>query len=327
MHRRPQSRRRLTHALAPTLHVACAFVLACCTSTPKAPTKLGLCEMPLPMQGGAPRPLRAGDWMRLMLVGDQRADGVYAQTTCTGERIEHTPLPADCEIQTPDPGIPQPVALTEASVVERILPENKHLVWIMTHRFPNGDGFGPVAAVTLTQRSAYVGSLGFLRLRPTRVDLSLWQIGSKAVLMGEGESCEDPKQPTTCRRAANVLVYDHAHFYAPPIRRTQSQECIDAPWVELTREADITLENGWNRHMKILANVSHDDRYVVITEQVEVADTDAEHPDIPARDVRRIDAERFIHVEGSGFYSRQPPLWPRIIPTKGKTQVLDAPRR
>jgi hypothetical protein len=298
-----------------------ALALLACGGTQKPPQKLGLCEMPLPMQGTATRPMRPTDWMRLLLVGDMRKDGVYAQTACTGQRIEHVPLPKDCEVQTPDPGVPQPVALTEASVVERMLPENRRLVWIMTHRFPNGDGFGPVAAVTLTAKSAYVGSIGFLRLRPVRVDLSLWEIGPKSVLVGEGESCDDPKQAATCRRAANLLVYDRAHFHAPPIRRTRSGECIDAPWVEYKREADLTLENGWNRHMKIVATVTHDQRYVVITEQVEVADTDPEHPDIPPRDLRRIDTERFVHVEGPRFFTRQPPLWPRIIPTEGKTKL------
>ena len=68
--------------------------------------------------------------------------------------------------------MPQPVPLTETSVVERVMPDGKRLVWIMTHHFPNGDGFGPVAAVTLGQTKVYVDSLGFLRLRPTRVDLS-----------------------------------------------------------------------------------------------------------------------------------------------------------
>ncbi len=302
---------------------AISLVLAACGGTAKPVATPPLCEMPLPMEGGAPRPMRAGDWMRLLLVGDSRHDGVFALTTCTGERIEHTPLPADCEVQTPDPGVAEPVALTEASVVERLLPDNRRLIWIMTHRFPNGDGFGPIAAVVVGKRTAYVGSLGFLRLRPTRVDLSLWNIGPKSVLVGEGESCTDPKQVTTCRRAANLLVYDKGRFHAPPIRRTDSGECIDAPWVEYKREADLTLENGWNRHMKIVATLGHDQRYVVITEQVEVADTDPEHPDIPPRDLRRIDTERFVHVEGPRFYTRQPPLWPRIIPTEGKTQVRD----
>jgi hypothetical protein len=308
--------------------LSCLLALcACGGGTQRPAAKKALCEMDLPMQGNVPRPMRAGDWMRLLLIGKERSDGIYAEAACTGERIEHVPLPRDCEVQTPDPGVPEAVPLSENSVVERLMPEGRRLIWIMTHRFPNGDGFGPVAAVTLGKTKAEVQSLGFLRLRPMRVDLSLWNIGPKAVLVGEGEQCTDPKVASTCRRAANVLVYDRGRFHAPPIRRTQSGECIDAPWVEYKREADLTLENGWNRHMTIAATVSHDERYVVITEQVEVKDTDPEHPDIPPRDVRKIDTERFIHVEGPRFYTRQMPLWPRIIPTEGKTVVLDPNRR
>ena len=36
-----------------------------------------------------------------------------------------------------------------ASVVEHLLPEGRRVVWIMTHQFPNGDGYGPVAAITV----------------------------------------------------------------------------------------------------------------------------------------------------------------------------------
>lgn len=283
---------------------------------------LGICQMPLPRRNGGIRPMRAEDWMRLILVPENYGGGqVFAQTLCTNRRIEHTPLPRDCEVQTPDPGVPEPVPLTESSVVERLLPDNRRLIWIMTHRFPNGDGFGPVAAVTVTDEVAYVGSLGLLRLRPQRVDLNLWQIGQKTVLMAAGETCVDQQDASTCRRAGNILVFDRGAFHSLPIRRAVTKECIDLPWVEYKREADLTLENGWNRHMRIIASVDHDQRYVVITEQVDVADTDPNHPDIPARDVRRIDTERFIHVEGPNLYTRQPPLWPRIIPTEGRTNV------
>lgn len=311
----------------PWLALACLATCsgACHHAPPPTPAKQqGLCEMALPKQGGAPRPPRTIDWLHLLVISDSRSDGLYATAMCTGERIEPTPLPTDCEVHSADPGVPEPVALTEASVVERVLPDNKRLIWIVTHRFPNGDAFGPVAGVTLTQRAAYVGSIGLLRLRPTRVDLNLWDVGSSSVLMAAGESCKDEQKAATCRRAANFLVFDRGRFRSPPIRRSDTHACIDAAWVEYRREADLTLDNGWNRHMRILANLTHDQRYLVITEQVDVADTDPRHPDIPARDVRRIDTERFIHVEDGKFYTRQSPLWPRIIPTAGTTQVLHA---
>jgi hypothetical protein len=313
-----------------------AFALAVllsgsCASAPKPPpTPPGLCTQSLPEQNGAVLPMRPSDWMRLLLITEQNGPARIAQLLCTDEAIEAQPLPSACEVQTSDPGVPEPVPLTEASVVERILPEQRRLVWIMTHRFPNGDGFGPVAAVTLTDRKAVVGSLGMLRLRPERVDLNLWEIGRESVLMAAGESCAQAGNPSSCRRAATLLAFDRGRFRAAPIQRTGTRECIDAPWVEYKREADLSLENGWNRHMRIVATVDHDQRYVVITEQVDVADTDPSHPDVPARDVRRIDTERFIHVERGQFLTRQSPLWPRIIPTQGQLQleaVRDAPAR
>jgi hypothetical protein len=292
---------------------------ACGGSAPPVPTRKAICELTRP-RSDTTSTWRAGDWTRLLLVAEQRGNALYAQTLCDGQPIEHTALPADCEVQTPDPGVPEAVPINESSVIERLLPDNKRLVWIMTHRFPNGDGFGPVAAATVTPHAIYVGSLGLLRMRPTRVDLALWQIGHDTVLMAAGETCETQELSASCRRAANLLVFDHDAFHAAPIQRTGSQECIDAAWVELDRQADLTLDNGWNRHMHIVATLNHDQRYVVITEQVEVADTDPKHPDIPARDVRRIDAERFIHVDGPRFFTRQLPLWPRVIEARGATK-------
>jgi hypothetical protein len=298
--------------------------LSACASAPAAaPTKQGLCEWPQPERNGALLPMRPADWIALLLISEQNGPTRIAQVLCTQERIEYVPLPSACEVQTSDPGVPAPVPLTEASVVERILPENRRLVWIVTHRFPNGDGYGPVAGVTLSDGKAYVGSLGLLRLRPERVDLSLWEIGAETVLLGEGESCERPNDASSCRRAANMLVFDRGRFRAAPIQRADSRECIDAPWVEYKREADLTLENGWNRHMRIVSSVDHDQRYVVITEQVDVADTDPDHPNVPARDVRRIDTERFIHVDQGQLLTRQAPLWPRVIPTQGRLQLED----
>jgi len=62
----------------------------------------------------------------------------------------------------------------------------------------------------------------------------------------------------------------------------------------------------------------------VITGRVDVAATDPSHPDVPARDVRRIDTERFIHVEHGQLFTRQATLWPRIIPTRGRLHLHDA---
>ncbi|HET6338210.1 MAG TPA: hypothetical protein VFG30_33535 [Polyangiales bacterium] len=312
------------------LAVCSLLVISGCASGGGQSVKPGgrqpLCQMPLPREGGQPRPIRPRDWMQLILTIQHQGNGVIAETACTGERIEHTPLPATCEVQTPDPGVPEPVPLGEGSVVEHLLPEGRRIVWIMTHRFPNGDGFGPVAAITVENDTVFVGSLGFLRLRSTRVDLDLWLIGTKTVLRAEGETCE-PNKNNRCRRATSLMVYDRSRFHGVPMRRSETNECIDTPWVEQVREADLTLENGWNRHMKISANVTHDQRYVVITEHVDVQDTDPQHPDIPPRDVRRIDTERFIHVEGPYMFTRQSQLWPRIIPTEGRTDVLRKPRK
>ena len=59
----------------------------------------------------------------------------------------------------------------------------------------------------------------------------------------------------------------------------------------------------------------------ILAEQVRVQESDPNAPDIPPREVRRIDTERFIHVEGPRLITRQHPLWPRILPSAGSLEL------
>jgi hypothetical protein len=214
--------------------------------------------------------------------------------------------------------VPQP--LDERSVFERQLPGERRLVWVVTHRFANGEGFGPVALARILPNGVEVEAIGEMRLRTERVNLELWKIEGNSVVVAGGEICTKPNDSASCHRAVSVLVaYNKALLH--PVLSYRDGRCIDEPWVELKRQEDLPLETGWNRHFEIVSMVSHDQRYVVITEQVVVADSDPNAPDLPAREVRRIDTDRFIHVERGRLVTRQHPLWPRILPSVGSTAL------
>lgn len=279
-----------------------------------------LCQMPLPGGLQAQSPLRPKDWISLILDSEVTGEGFVATHTCTGEAIEPVAQPHNCLVTPPYLGDLRPVPLTEASVVERRLTGERHIVWIITHRYPNGDAFGPVAVTRHEGKRVIVGALGNLRLRSTRVELDVWDIDGRSVLVGQGETCRDEKRPATCKRAANLLVYHRQRLLTVPVRYREGQ-CVDMPWIELHMESDQDLETGWNRHFEIDTTVGHDRRYVVVTEQVKVQDSDPKHPDTPSRTVREVDTERFLHVEGPRLLTKQHPLWPRILPAGGKVQL------
>lgn len=267
-------------------------------------------------------PVQPAEWLDLIVKVNNDGRQLTAMYDCTGAIIRWSPPPQTCIVKSPDIGQPSPVPLTEESVVERRLAGDERLVWVITHRFANGDGFGPVGLVKILRRGIAVEALGPLRLRTDRINMELWQIGGPEVMVATGETCYDKRDPGSCHRASNVLVLRQNAFLDPPITYNDGR-CIDAPWVELSRRADLPLDSGWNRHFEITSTLSHDERYLVITEQVLVEDSDPDAPDVPAREVRRVDTQRFIHLDAGRLVTRQHPLWPKILPVAGQVEVLD----
>lgn len=297
----------------------CMALLAACANPPPPPPKLCFLERPDASRGASP--VRPHEWLRLIVRPEVRGREVIAQRDCTGAEIRWEPPPTDCIVDAPLLAAPVPQPLGEHAVFERMLPGEQRLVWLATHRFANGDGFGPVALARILPTGIEVEAIGNLRLRTERVGFELWTIEGRKVLVGQGETCTKQGDPSTCHRAANVLVELDKAFLHPVITYADGR-CIDEPWIELDRQEDLPLPNGWNRHFEITSTLSHDRRYLVITEQVVVQDSDPNAPDVPPREVRRIDTERFIHVEGPSLVTRQHPLWPRILPSAGSTELI-----
>jgi hypothetical protein len=306
-----------TKALLWVWIVASTLCVGSCGGERKKP--IGVCFSQRPTGG---RPVTSADWAKLIVKLEPSGGAFVANKDCTGLPIHWTPPPSNCIVKAPPLGTPQPVPLTEESVVERMLPGDHRLVWVMTHRFANGDGYGPVALVRIYPRGLAVEAIGPLRLRRERVGLELWRIGGREILVAQGETCHDKKDAGSCHRAANVLVVRKHAFLDPPITYPDGK-CIDVPWIELLRQADLPLDSGWNRHFEITSSLSHDQRYFVITEQVLVQDSDPDEPDVPPRQVRKIDTERFIHLDDGTLHTRQHPLWPKVLPTVGSVEVVD----
>jgi hypothetical protein len=295
------------------------LLLGACGGDPP-PRPPPLCFLDRGKSFGSPPPVKPEEWMRAIVKPKAVRDQVIAEHDCTGSEIKWVPPPASCIVKSPplDPPVPQP--LSEELIFERMLPEDRRIVWIATHRFANGEGFGPVAVARILKNGIEVEAIGHMRLRMERVDMQLWQIEQNKVLIAAGEMCAKKSDASSCHRAINSLVMSDKALVNPPITY-RSGRCIDAPWVEVKRMEDLPLETGWNRHFEITSSVTHDKRYLVITEQVRVQESDPNAPDIPPREVRRIDTERFIHVEGPRLVTRQHPLWPRILPSAGSLEL------
>jgi hypothetical protein len=299
------------------------FCLGCGASEPKGPAN-AVCYTKRPVaENGGFRPLRPNHWMNALLKGFRwkrsRGETTYqAYYDCTGEPITEDRAPAQCPQEPLD--VFQPVALKDSSVLERSVPTGERLVWVLTHRFSNGDGLGPIALAATENENIVVRIVGRYRGRAERVQMHLWSVGEGQVLVVEGERCQNPKTPATCQREARILVVDRNRFLLRPIVDSEGR-CIEAPQIEYSRKAEVSIESGWVRRFNYHASVSHDVRYLVVTEQIDVNDFDPSQPNMPPRHVRRVDTERFIHLKGLKLVSRQGPLWRRMMPTRGSTQL------
>lgn len=271
---------------------------------------------------GSNEPIRANDWVELITRPKLWRSQVFADQDCTGAEIWWEPPDRDCLIKSPLLEEPKPTQLREGDIYERVVSDQVRLVWIVSHRFANGDGFGPIAVVRIHRKGLEVEAIGALRLRTERVNLELWHIGKQAVVIGTGESCPDAGDRSSCRRAANVMVHFNKVLFSPMLTY-QNGRCIDEPWIELTRQEDQALDSGWNRHFELRSSLSHDNRYLVISEQVVIGDSDPDSAATPTREVRRIDTERFIHIRGPKLITRQHPLWPRVLPSAGSIELKD----
>ncbi|MBZ0115757.1 MAG: hypothetical protein K8H88_02095, partial [Sandaracinaceae bacterium] len=97
-----------------------------------------------PPDSGLIRPLRNREWAELIIRNYR--EGQSASQDCVGDSIQWHATPRECEVHEPDDEAP-PEALElsdDSVVVGRTDRTTRKVVWVITHRFEDGDGFGPV---------------------------------------------------------------------------------------------------------------------------------------------------------------------------------------
>lgn len=296
---------------------------------------------PLP-DGGMIRNLRAEEWADL-IVRSYR-EGAESSEDCVGNSIQWRRTDDHCDIHdSEDEPPPVAVPLTEESViVGRSSTVARKPVWIVTHHFENGDGFGPVV---LSERSAdgvSVRAIGTLRLPLQRARLRLRESGGQEFIIADGERCpeededdggpdadadvadgeetgEEESEPT-CMRYARILPLVGDQLMTPEIRDDEGN-CLGPAQVYLSRELTVGLENGWERTFRLAASMEYRGGGIVIHEQVIAEDQDPRDPGRPARLFRTTDSDRVVRLRRGGLRSSGIPLFDRTIRAHGSLQL------
>ena len=324
------------------LVVTPALLAACGGSqTPEDPPPVCYASHPVP-DGGMIRPLNAEQWAQLIVRAYN--EGQPSSQDCIGNDIQWRPTDRQCQVHE-DENEPPPraVPITEESVVVgRADKVAIKPVWVITHRFEDGDGFGPVVVTERTEEGVSVRAMGTLRLPIERARLRLRETGGKRILVADGERCAPPEgegeegddaapanaggqegeeAEPTCLRTSRLMPMVGDRLLSPEVR-TQDGQCLGPSAVHLQREHVAAIANGWERVFRLAASMEYVAGTVVVHEQVTVEDRDPRDPDRPARAFRTTDADRVIYLErGGGMRSRGIPLFERTIRAHGSTQL------
>ncbi|MEM9188098.1 MAG: hypothetical protein AAGF12_02890 [Myxococcota bacterium] len=265
------------------------------------------------------RSMRYEEWIDLMARGG--SVGALIERDCAGRAIEW-PRGERCGADE-DQGRARNTGLTEESVIETRVSATERLVWLVTHRFENGDGLGPAAFVELENDRAKVRTLGPLRARVGRTRLRELGLGYGDILLAEGETCEVPDNPETCARSSRILrrVGDS---YVPQALRYPNGRCAGAADIQLSGKEEIELDNGWIRTFIRHASVDTFGGVMQVHEQIIVTDRDPQEPNLPPRTVRELNTDREIRLRGQRFVINRPSHWDALLSICGSTEAPHA---
>jgi hypothetical protein len=174
------------------------------------------------------RPVRPLEWLQLIV---RAQEGGQATQECTGTAISSYEPTQECreaeeERRRENPELyqvddtPQVQELTEESVIDRRLTNRHRLIWVITHRYPNGDALGPIALVERRidndeeTDDIHVLAVGSLRARSEQPRLRLLTVREPLVTVTERLICEneedlDPDEGvdlSQCERRQEILV-------------------------------------------------------------------------------------------------------------------------
>jgi len=285
-----------------------------------------LCFMDAPMldDGSGERSPRASEWVSLILGDNAAMDRTAPAQACTGEAIQ---WPSADECGRED-GSPTAATLQDASVVVRMVDADTRLVWIQSHRYAGDaqEALGPVALVQKTTeipelRSAgwVVRSLGMLRGRTGDVTMRLRGTAHEGLLIAEGQTCASDDE-SSCTRSARLLPMVGHRFMPSPVY-TAADDCVGPAEIYTTRYQEAALDTGWSRLFHLTGSFQYANGGLTITESITATDTSPDHPEVPARRFRLVDAQRSMSLEDGRLVADGTPVWPRMLSHNGNTVV------
>jgi hypothetical protein len=276
---------------------------------PEPPAKRGVCFAPRDPNAYA-YPVRPHDWLSVLTRLELGRGGVYATRDCLGKVIRYTQA-KNCSAPKNEPA-PVLSPMAEEAVIVRDLGAQIFVVWVVTHRFQDGDGYGPIALARRHRDGIEVAAMGVLRMRTQRVKLESFSIKGQNLVIATGETCRRGPSDQNCERSSRVVLGSGSRLIDAPVVDPEGR-CLQDGNFELTRQDQRSLPSGLTRSFQYSANVTHDAKSLVVEERLIVRDLDNTGQGAPSREVQRIETNRFFEPANGRLITRQNSLWSKAI--------------
>mgnify|MGYP001288840301 CR=1 FL=1 len=201
-----------------------------------------------------------------------------------------------------------PAPVSEGDILVGSGGDRLRVVWLRTHRDPDGLEVGPLALVRAKQDFGEVYAVGAYKGRTSRPLFQLERIGLEAVVSVQDEDCtrKDYKIGTPCESTQTLFL--------PRKGVLQNLATFSTERRAFVSRGEPGSSGMVEYHLT--AAPKFGDKGVVLSEQIVAIDEGG-------RELRHAEIERVFLLDDVRLTPSEEPLWPRIVPGKTSPSVAD----
>jgi hypothetical protein len=259
------------------------------------------CVVALPARthgvAGTMRNLQELQYWPLVLPGFDRATRrlPVGATACTGARVFDDPVFAGGATRG------SPIEVQEGDVLYGNGGDRVRIVWLRTHRWPDGSQAGPIALVRAKEDFAEVYAVGALRAATPNTTLQAERMGAEVLVSATDDGCQGRAKDVACETTVSLFLPRSGHL-------------ARLATMETARRAYATgSEPGVQGQVEYQLNASpqYTAEGVTLFEQVTATDSSG-------RVVRRTELERRFVLHDGVLDQGTDSLWGRVYPGREK---------
>ena len=254
------------------------------------------CIEPLPARAGVAgtlRNLREEQYWQLVFPGYDMTHHTLAgdSLACTGTPVFDDPVFAG--------GTPRatPIPVEDGDILYGSGGDHLRIVWMRTHRWPDGSEAGPIALVRTKEDFAEVYAVGALRRTTTHTNFQAERVGTEYLITVTDDGCEGLPRATACETKVTILL--------PRFGRL-----VQVASLSTERRAYATGGEpgiGGPVEYRMTASPQYTDAGVKLFEQVQATDS-------AGRVIHKTELERMLVLRDGKMDASADSIWGRVFP-------------